>query len=404
MARYLDSVPLSGITLIRDLMYSVKDPFRLDQGDLSFDAPDSVKAAMTKAIADNRSHYLQTNGLPQLRELIAAKLRERNGTPVESAEEILVTNGGMHGIYAVMQALLEPGDEVVVPDPEWPPTVGHVLAAHGVPVACPLHESLDWRYDLDEFERLITPRTKALYINTPNNPTGGLLTRPDLERIAAIARERDLWIFSDEAYEDMVYDGAAHISMASLPGMYERTIPIYTYSKSYAMTGLRLGYVAVKDATIRERAKKVIAYTTANVASVVQYGGIGALQGSRDCIDGFVKELDARRSLFYQGLAELGGIFTGQPPKAAFYAFVKIDPAWKSSPEYRQAGKALPGHGDSISWRMAEHLITHGRIGNVPGADFGEHGEGHIRFCFARDRKELAGALDSMKALFGVRV
>ena len=404
MAEYLDSVPLSGITLIRDLMYSVKDPFRLDQGDVSFDAPDSVKAAMTKAIADNRSHYLQTNGLPRLRELIAQKLRERNGTPVESPEEVLVTNGGMHGIYAVMQALLEPGDEVIVPDPEWPPTVGHVLAAHGVPVGCPLHESLDWRYDLDEFERTITPRTKALYINTPNNPSGGVLTRQDLERIAAIARERNLWVFSDEAYEDMLFDGAEHISIASLPGMYERTIPIYTYSKSYAMTGLRLGYVAVKDPVIRDRAKKVIAYTTANVSSVVQYGGIGALEGSRACIDGFVKELEARRALFYQGLAELGGIFTGQPPKAAFYAFVKIDPAWKSSPEYKQAGKALPGHGDSISWRMAEHLITHGRIGNVPGADFGAQGEGHIRFCFARERKELTGAIDSMKALFGVRV
>ncbi len=186
--------------------------------------------------------------------------------------------------------------------------------------------------------------------------------------------------------------------------MYERTIPIYTYSKSYAMTGLRLGYVAVKDPVIRDRAKKVIAYTTANVSSVVQYGGIGALEGGRACIDGFVKELEARRTLFYQGLAELGGIFTGQPPKAAFYAFVKIDPAWKSSPEYKQAGKALPGHGDSISWRMAEHLITHGRIGNVPGADFGAHGEGHIRFCFARERTELTGAIDSMKALFGVKV
>lgn len=404
MARYLDSVPLSGITLIRDLMYSVANPFRLDQGDLSFDAPDTVKAAMTKAIADNRSHYLQTNGLPQLRELIAKKLRERNGTPVESAEEVLVTNGGMHAIYAVMHALLEPGDEVVVPDPEWPPTVGHVMAAHAVPVACPLHESLGWRYDLDEFERTITPKTKALYINTPNNPSGGLLTRADLERIAAIARERNLWVFSDEAYEDIVYDDAEHISIASLPGMYERTIPLYTFSKSYAMTGLRLGYVAVKDKTIRDRAKKVIAYTTANVASVVQYGGIGALEGSRDCIDAFVKELDARRALFYKGLAELGGIFTGQPPKAAFYAFVRIDPAWKSSPEFKQAGKALAGHGDSISWRMAEHLITHGRIGNVPGADFGAHGEGHIRFCFARDRKELTGALESMKALFGVRV
>lgn len=404
MARYLDSVPLSGITLIRDLMYSVKDPFRLDQGDLSFDAPDSVKEAMRRAVAENRSHYLQTNGLPRLRELMAAKLRDRNRIPVEDPEEILVTNGGMHGIYAVMQALLEPGDEVIVPDPEWPPTVGHVMAAHGVPVGCPLHESLGWRYDLDELERTITPRTKALYVNTPNNPSGGLLTRADLERIAAIARERNLWVFSDEAYEDIVYDGAEHISIASLPGMYERTIPIYTFSKSYAMTGLRLGYVAVKDPTIRSRAKTVVAYTTGNVASVVQYGGIGALEGGRACIDAFVKELDARRSLFYQGLAELGGIFTGQPPRAAFYAFVKIDPSWTSSPEFKAAGKALPGHGDSISWRMAEHLITHGRIGNVPGEDFGRAGEGHIRFCFARDRKELAGAIESMKSLFAVKV
>jgi aspartate/methionine/tyrosine aminotransferase len=404
MAKYLDTVPLSGITMIRDLMYAVADPFRLDQGDLSFDAPDSVKEAMRRAVAENRSHYLQTNGLPRLRALMAAKLRDRNRIPVESDEEILVTNGGMHGIYAVMQALLEPGDEVVVPDPEWPPTVGQILSAHGVPVACPLYASLGWRYDLEEFEKKITPRTRALYINTPNNPSGGVLTRADLERIAAIARDRNLWVFSDEAYEDMLFDGAEHISIASLPGMYERTIPIYTFSKSYAMTGLRLGYVAVKDETIRNRAKTVVAYTTGNVSSIVQYGGIGALEGSRACVDEFVTELDARRTLFYDGLKELGGIFSGEPPRAAFYAFVKIDPAWKSSPEFTQSGKALAGHGESLSWRMAEHLITNGRIGCVPGEDFGAQGEGYIRFCFARDRQELAGAIESMKSLFAVRV
>jgi aspartate aminotransferase len=404
MARYLDSVPLSGITFIRDLMYSVKDPFRLDQGDLSFDAPDSVKEAMRRAITDNRSHYLQTNGLPQLRELMAAKLRHRNRIPVDSADEVLVTNGGMHGIYAVMQALLEPGDEVIVPDPEWPPTVGHVMAAHGVPVGCPLYESRGWRYDLDELEKTITPKTKVLYVNTPNNPSGGVLTRDDLERIAALARAHDLWVISDEAYEDIVFDGAEHISIASLPGMYDRTIPIYTFSKSYAMTGLRLGYVAIKNDAMRSRAKTVVAYTTGNVSSIVQYGGIGALEAGRACIDGFVTELEARRTVFYDGLAELGGIFTGQPPRAAFYAFVKIDPSWKSTPEFKQAGKALAGHGESLSWRMAEHLITNGRIGNVPGEDFGAQGEGHIRFCFARDRKELAGAIESMKSLFAVKV
>ena len=303
MAAYLDSVPFSGIIRIRDMMYSIKDPFRLDQGDVSFDAPDTVKSAMTRAIADNHSHYLQTNGLPRLRELIAAKLRDKNGIPVDDPDDVLVTNGGIHGVYMLAHALLEPGDEVLVPDPEWPPCAGNIMTAKGVPVGAPLHESLGWRYDLDEFESKITPKTRVLYVNSPNNPTGGVLTRADLERIAAIARERDLWVISDEAYEDVVFEGE-HVSIASLPGMYERTIPLYTFSKSYAMTGLRLGYVAIRDAVIRDRAKKILLYTASNIASVVQYGGIGALEGSQACIAEFRTELAARRDLFYQGIGE----------------------------------------------------------------------------------------------------
>ncbi|HTK28015.1 MAG TPA: pyridoxal phosphate-dependent aminotransferase [Vicinamibacterales bacterium] len=398
MASYLDSVPFSGIIRIRDMMYSVANPFRLDQGDVSFDAPDSVKSAMSRAIAENRTHYLQTNGLPRLRELIAKKLREKNGIPVDDAEHILVTTGGIHGVYIVCHALLEAGDEVILPDPEWPPAAGNVLTARGVVVGCPLHASLGWRYDLDELESKITPRTRILYLNSPNNPTGGVLTRADLERIAGIARERDLWVISDEAYEDVVFDGE-HFSIASLPGMYDRTIPLYTFSKSYAMTGLRLGYVAIKDPLIRDRAKKVLFYTASNISSIVQFGGIGALEGPQDCIESFRTELRARRELFYAGLRELGGeVFTGTPPAGAFYAFVRIDSGWTPP----AGGGAAKGGKRSPSWEMAEYLIKHGRIGCVPGVDFGAHGEGYIRFCFARDRAELTGALASMKQLFGV--
>ena len=390
MAAYLDHVPFSGIIRIRDLMYSIADPYRLDQGDVSFDSPDTVKDAMSRAIAQNKTHYLQTTGVPRLRELIAAKLRDKNHTPVEDPEDVLVTNGGIHGVYIVCHALLEPGDEVIVPDPLWPPATGNILAARAVPVPCRLYESRSWRYDLDELESKIGPKTRALYLNSPQNPTGGVLTCDDIVRIAAIARERNLWVLSDEAYEDVLFDGE-HVSIGSLPGMYERTIPLYTFSKSYAMTGLRLGYVAIRDARIRERAKKVLFYTASNIASVVQFGGIGALEGSQTCIEEFRTELRARRDLFYTGMRKLGGgVFSGEPPAGAFYAFLKIDPTW-NDPESTTS---------SLSWKMTEYLITHGRIGSVPGVDFGANGEGYVRFCFARDRKELTGALASMQTLF----
>ncbi len=392
MGAFLDSVPFSGIIRIRDMMYSVKDPFRLDQGDVSFDAPGTVKRAMHRAIDDNHSHYVQTTGIPRLLELLADKLRRVNGIPIGSADEVMATTGGIHGLYAIFQALLEPGDEVIIPDPEWPPCLGNITAARGVAVPCPLHESLQWRYDLAELESKITPKTKAIYVNSPHNPTGGVLTRADVEAIAGLCRDRNLWLISDEAYEDVLYDGAAHVSPGSLPGMYERTILLYTFSKSYAMTGLRLGYIAAADPQLRERLKKVIFYTASNVTSIVQYGGIGALEGSQDCIAAFRDELQARRDLFYEGIrAHAGGVLTGEPPKGAFYAFLRIDPSWA-----RRHAPDAP----SASWALTEFLISQGRIGCVPGVDFGANGEGYIRFCFARSRQELTGALESMTRLF----
>lgn len=394
MGQFLDTVPFSGIIRIRDMMYSVKDPFRLDQGDVSFDAPDSVKQAMHRAIDENRSHYVQTTGIPRLLELLVAKLRSVNGIPVGSTDEVMVTTGGIHALYITCQALLEPGDEVIIPDPEWPPCLGNVKAAQGVPVPCRLHEHLGWRYDLDELRSTITDRTRAIYVNSPHNPTGGVLTRADIEAIASICRERNLWLISDEAYEDVIFDDAEHVSAASLPDMYDRTISFFTFSKTYAMTGLRLGYLAARDARLRERMKKVLFYTASNISSVVQFGGVGALEGSQACIAAFRTELQARRDLFYAGIRDnAGSVLSGKPPKGAFYAFLRIDPGWRA-----EAASAP----DSISWAMAEYLISRGRIGCVPGVDFGQRGEGYVRFCFARDRRELTGALDSMRTLFHV--
>ena len=208
-----------------------------------------------------------------------------------------------------------------------------------------------------------------------------MLTRADLERLAAIAHAHDLWVISDEAYEDVVFDGE-HISIASLPGMYERTIPLYTFSKSYAMTGLRLGYVAIRNAAIRDRAKKVLFYTASNIASVVQFGGIGALEGPQDCIETFRTELRARRDLFYRGhqRGRRRRLLAAQPPAGAFYAFLRIDPALVS-----QATRSTA----SLSWRMVEYLIKNGRIGCVPGVDFGAERRG-LRPLLLRARSQGA--------------
>jgi aspartate aminotransferase len=388
---YLDQVPYAGITRIRDLMYAVDRPFRLDQGDVSFDAPESFKQGMRLAIEANESHYLATSGLPRLRQLIADKLRHRNSIPVDSPDEVLVTNGGIHGMYLACQALLEPGDEVLLPDPAWPASRNNILAARAVPVPYPLHERCGWRFDAAEIAARVTPRTRVLYLNSPGNPAGGVSTRGDIEAAAALAREHDLWVMADEAYEDLVYDGAAHLSIASLPGMHERTVSVYTFSKTYAVTGLRLGYLVARSQVLRDRLLKLLFLTTSNVSSVVQYGGIAALEAPQDVIVEFRRELQARRDLFYAGLADAaGGILLGAPPLGAFYAFLRIDEGWHPPDG---------GRTDSRSWAFVEHLIARARVGCVPGVDFGSVGEQHVRFCFARERAELTGALAAMAGL-----
>jgi aspartate aminotransferase len=179
---------------------------------------------------------------------------------------------------------VEPGDEVLIPDPVWPQMLSSLVAAGATPVRAPLHEGLGWRFDLDELASRVTPRTRGIYVNSPGNPAGGMFTRADMGRIAALALERDLWVIADEAYEDIVFDGREHVSIASLPGMHERTASIFTFSKTYAATGLRIGYLTTGNPAWRARAAKLLGMTINNVSSVVQYGGIGVLEGDQSIV------------------------------------------------------------------------------------------------------------------------
>jgi aspartate aminotransferase len=387
MAEVIDRVELSGIVKVRDVILKLEKPYRLESGEPSFDVPAHIKEAMVRALRDNQTHYVASAGIAELRKAIVTKVRTSNGIPMESSAETIVTNGGMHALYTLFRALLEPGDEVLIPDPTWTCVQHLITLCGGVVKRVPLHEERGWTFDPDEVRAAITPRTRAFMINSPHNPTGGVLGRADLEAIAAIVEDNpQLTVVSDEAYEHIVYDGAQHISFASLPGMYERTATVFTFSKSYAMTGLRLGYVVTPDRTTLDRMQKVVLYTANGVNSITQWGGVAALTGPQDCLAEFRQEYQARRDLFYDGLQDVP-VFTGARPAGAFYAFLRIADGW-TAPDGRRD-----------SWAMTEYLLQ-ARVGSSPGIIFGPSGDNYLRFSTACTREDLTGALAAMRALF----
>jgi aspartate aminotransferase len=374
--------------VLRDALLKLDQPYRLESGEPSFDVPAHIKEAIVRALHENKTHYVTSSGIPQLRQAVVDKCRADNRIPVDGPGETLITNGGMHGLYCLFQSLIEPGDEIVIPDPTWTSIQHLITLCGGVVVRAPLHEERGWTFDADELRQAITPRTRGLMLNSPHNPTGGVLSLADLQAIAGMVEDHPhITVISDEAYEHITYDAVEHVSFASLPGMYARTASVFTLSKSYAMTGLRLGYVVSADKHLMERMQKVALYSATGVSSITQWGGVAALTGPQECIADFREEYRARRDLFYEGLSDLP-VFRGTPPKGAFYAFVRISEDW-ASPD-----------GGSDSWAMTKYLLQ-AKIGSAPGVIFGPSGEGYLRFSTACHREDLTGALEAMHALFG---
>lgn len=380
----VDSVSFGAIVAVRDRLLAQQAAgrriYRLESGDPSFDTPPHVAEAIVEALRKGHTHYTASTGIQPLRDAILAKVRRDNALPVDNAEQVVVTSGGMHALYLVFRAMLEPGDEVILPDPMWTEIAENVRLAGGVPVRCPLDLSGGPAYPAARIEALIGPRTKAIFVNTPQNPTGVVLPRAELQEIVDLAVRHDLRIVSDEAYEHVIFDGAEHVSIGSLPGAEERTVSLYSTSKSYAMSGLRVGYLVGRDPVVLERVKKLLRCTVNGVSSIAQWGAAAALAGPQDAARAMGAAYQRRRDTLLAGLAGVDALHPVKPT-GSFFLWARIDPSWEGY------------QGANDDWAMTNRLIDGAGVGSSPGTAFGPAGERCIRFAFSCDDAQVdAGA------------
>ena len=325
---------------------------------------------------DGYTHYTHGAGLLQLREEISRKLLEENGIESNPKTEITVTTGGFAAIFATIQATINPGDEVIVLQPSWPSYAGFVLLADGLPVPVPLRGP-DFEPSREDVNQRITERTKMILVNSPNNPTGAVYSQSCLLELAKLAKEHGLLILTDEVYEKIIFDGNKHFSIASQPEFKSSTITVNSFSKTYAMTGWRVGYVVANEA-ITNGIRKMHGYMASCAAASAQKAALEALSGPQDCIIEMIEEYLRRRDLIVKGLNEIDG-FQCQPPKGTFYAF----------PSVSKLG--LP------SAKIAEQLLEQAKLAAIPGSAFGEAGEGYLRLSFATSQSNILEALARIK-------
>jgi aspartate aminotransferase len=384
----VDSIALGGIVTVRDRLLEQqargKKVYRLESGDPSFSIPDHVREAIKKALDDGHTHYTQGAGIKPLREILLKKLQAANRIPVNDPAHVLVTNGAMNGLYIAFGALAHPGDEFIMPDPTWTETADNVTLAGGVPVRVRLNERNGYRYEPEAVEAAITPRTRAIVINSPHNPTGLIVDRDGLTGILKLAERHGLWVISDEAYEHVLYDGHQHVSAGSLG--YDRVLSIFSMSKSYAMSGLRLGYLCCNDDLLIERMTKLLRCTINGVNSATQYGAIAALTGPQEPTCRMCGEYLTRRNALWDGLQDQRMLHPFKP-QGAFYMWAGIDEGWSG----------YSGRRDG--WAMTEYLIEKAGIGSAPGVAFGPAGAGHIRFAFSCSTDQVVEAAQLLKQI-----
>ena len=355
----------------RALEATGRSVIHLEIGEPDFDTPANVREAAKRALDDGWTHYGPPLGLPALREAIAADATARKGF-VASTDRVVVTPGAKPIMFYAIESLVEPGVEVIFPDPGFPIYESMTRFCGGTPVRLPIRQEHDFRIDLDELERLITPRTRLLIINSPANPTGGVFTRADVERIGELALRHDLVVLADEIYGRIVYEGE-HVSLASLPGLVEHTIVLDGFSKTYAMTGWRLGYAIVPEPLLLPFSRLII-NSVSCTSSFSQLAAVEALTGPQDTVEAMVEEFRARRSLVVDGLNDIPGIST-RLPAGAFYAFPDI------------SGTGLDGSA------FADRLLDETGVCVLAGTAFGQVGRDHIRISYANSRENLAEAL-----------
>jgi len=374
------NVPFSGIRKFFDLVAESRDVVSLGVGEPDFPTPAPMKDAGIQAIEMDYTAYTSNYGLLELRERISEKLKRENNISASPKDGILVTAGTSEALDLAFRAILNPGDEVIVPEPSYVSYNPCVWFTHATPVPVQMKEENSFRVKPEDVKKKITKKTKAIIVASPNNPTGSVLKKEDLEGIAELAIRHDFIVISDELYEYLTYDNEKHYSIGSFKGMQDRTITINGFSKAYAFTGWRLGY-ATANPDIIENMMKIHQYVMLSAPTIAQYAALKFDESRRYSKD-MVNEYDKRRRLLVKGLNEIPGISCVMP-KGAFYAFANIKKTGMKSEQF------------------AERLLKEAGVAAVPGSSFGPSGEGYIRFSYSVSRETIKEALERIKKFMG---
>lgn len=353
----------SAIRRMLELSAKAQNVIHMEQGEPDFITPDFIAEAAVEAVKRGFTHYTEIDGTIELRQAISDKLRAENGIDADPGTEITVTSGSQEAMMIAALGFLNPGDEALILDPYYPAYYEDTLLAEAVPVPVPLNEKKDYGIDIEALESRLTEKTRMIWMCNPSNPTGHLFSKQDLEIVADIAKRHDLIVFSDEIYEKIVYDGAQHQSIGSLPGMDDRTITVNGFSKAYAMTGWRIGYVAAEK-KISATLRKLHYYAALCPNAISQKAAFAALKGPQGCVREMVSEYDRRRRLV---LNELGKIkcLSHTVPKGAFYVF----------PDFSNF--------DISDETFAVYLLKNAGVATAPGSGFGNAGKGHLRISYS---------------------
>jgi aspartate aminotransferase len=356
----------------QELERSGREIIHLEIGQPDFETFDNIRVAGIRAITEGQTRYTPPIGIKRLREVIAEDAGKRHQLQLDP-EQVVVSPGAKPNLFFPALALIEPGDEVIYPNPGFPTYEAMIRVAGGIPIPVPLKEENNFSLDLEGFHRLVSPRTRLVILNSPSNPTGGVMPVADLEEIAETAKQSDFWVMSDEIYSRLVYDGIKAPSIASLPGMMERTIIVDGFSKTYAMTGWRLGYgIMPKD--LAQVVQLLLTHSIGCTAEFVQVAGIEALTGPQEQVQEVIAAYQKRRDVLVEGLNAITGMAC-QRSQGAFYAFPNVKSFGISSSE------------------MADLLLEKAGVAVLPGSAFGEYGEGYLRLTYSNSIEKIQKAI-----------
>jgi aspartate/methionine/tyrosine aminotransferase len=378
-------IPYSGIRTVFDMAKKMESEgqviIHLEIGKPDFDTPAHIVEAAVEALRAGKHHYSQNAGIPELRQAITDKYAEEYQLEYSPDSDVVVTNGVAEGVYLSIHALLDPGDQILIPDPRWVNYDVDAISNDVEPVDYTLYEDSNYQPEPDDIADKITPKTRMILLASPSNPTGGVNSLAVLEKIAQLAQEHDLVVLSDEIYEKIIYPPAEHISIAALEGMKERTLILNGLSKFYSMTGWRLGYVLGEEKYLNP-ILRYHQYMVTSTNTFAQWGAVTALKGDQEPAYAMVEEFRRRRDYIYEAINQIPG-FSSAEPQGAFYLF----------PSVKETG--MDGY------QMSKMLLEKARVATVPGECFGKNGAGHIRISYANSLENLKVAVANIKACIG---